>query len=174
LYGEQGKRDKFRDIKDIVNSAPGNYTIITEDWRQENFVLAVSVIYYLHDKEAQPDFLFPWLLPLLKHPRGNLRYAAAKMIMNELGPLTVHIRFPGKKSYTKDLAPEKADAILRSLFISLNNLLGIMHERKYNRYKYVDSLPASPYKSVQMVMAEMEDLCGREYMMLWQGNIKHA
>ena len=148
-------------IKNIVNSAPGNYVIITESWRQENFVSAVSVIYYLHDREVQPDFLFPWLFQLLEHKSGTVRYAAVRMFINELGPLTVHIRVPEYKS--ERLKPEQADRILQALFVSLNNMLARLWEPKYKRYKYINSLPANPYKSVQMVMAELEEYCGKDY-----------
>jgi hypothetical protein len=162
LHSAQSGRNKYDDIKDIVNSAPGNYAIISEDWRQENFVAAVSVIYFLHDRGKEPDFLFPWFFRLLQHPRGNIRYAAVRMIANETGPLTYHLRFPGEE--LEELKPERADRILRALYISLNELSAASWEPKYKRYKYIDSLPAGPYKSVQMVLAELEDLCGREYM----------
>jgi len=161
LYSSRGSGNKFGDIKNIVNSAPGNYVIITESWRQENFVSAVSVIYYLHDREVQPDFLFPWLFQLLEHKSGTVRYAAVRMFINELGSLTVHIRVPEYKS--ERLKPEQADRILQALFVSLNNMLARLWEPKYKRYKYINSLPANPYKSVQMVMAELEEYCGKDY-----------
>lgn len=162
LYSSQCNREAFNDIKDIVNSASDKYAKISEDWRQENFVVAVSVIYYLHDREGQPDFLFPWLFQLLQHSNGIIRYAAVRMLTNELGPLTVHIRVPGHKS--DRLKPEQADNILHALFVSLNGLLTALWEPKYKRYKYINSLPASPYKSVQMVLAELEEHCGRKYI----------
>src|SRR3989344_3761031 len=87
-------REKYDEIADLVRTAPENYARISEDWRQENFVMAVSVIYFLHDRENQPDFLFPWLFQLLQHPNGYIRYAAVKMISHEIGPLTYHLRFP--------------------------------------------------------------------------------
>ena len=156
LYSVKGE-DRFEDIKNIINSAQANYVLISEDWRQENFVLAVSVIYYLHDRETEPDFLFPWLFQLLEHPRGNIRFAAVKMFGNEIWPLTVHLRIPGYKS--SRLKPEQSDRILQALEISLNSLLARLWEPKYKRYKYLDSLPASPYKSVLMVIVELEDSC---------------
>ena len=58
---------------------------------------------------------------------------------------------------------KQADIILYSLFINLNELLGALWQSKYKRYKYIDSLPASPYKSVQMILAEMEESCGERY-----------
>lgn len=161
LYSSQSGRDKFIDIKNIINDAPREYAKISEEWQQEDFVMAISVIYYLHDMEKQPDFLFPWLFQLLQHSNGVIRYAAVRMLTNELGPLTVHIRVPGYKS--DRLKQEQADSILHSLFMSLNGLLSVLWEPKYKRYKYIDSLPASPYKSVQMVLAEMEESCSRKY-----------
>ncbi len=167
LYSSTGtdNRKKFIDIANLIKNAPREYEKISEEWRQENFVTAVSVIYYMHDREEQPDFLFSWLFKLLQHPNGIIRYASVRMLSNEIGPLTVHIRFPEHKpGYFGKLTQEQADTILRSLFISLNQLLSTVWQSKYKRYKYIDSLPASLYKSVQMVLAELEESCGHKYM----------
>ncbi|MEK7126022.1 MAG: hypothetical protein AAB835_00840 [Patescibacteria group bacterium] len=157
-------REKYEEIASLVRTASENYIHISEDWRQENFVMATSVIYFLHDMEAQPDFLFPWLFQLLQHPNGYIRHAAVKMISHEIGPLTYHLRFPGEKSSFHKFSTEQADSILYSLFVSLNQLMAALWQPKYKRYKYIDSLPASPYKSVQMVLAELEDSCGKKYI----------
>ena len=157
-------REKYEEIADLVRTAPENYLRISEDWRQENFVMAVSVIYFLHDRENQPDFLFPWLFQLLQHPNGYIRHAAVKMISHEIGPLTYHLRFPGEKSSFHKFTPEDADMILHSLFASLNGLLAALWQPKYKKYKYIDSLLPSPYKSVQMVLAELEESCGKKYI----------
>lgn len=158
-------REKYEEIAIMVRTAPENYSRISEDWRQENFVMAISVIYFLRDMEAQSDFLFPWLFQLLQHQNGYIRHAAVKMISHEIGPLTVHLRFPGERStFRERLKPEKADNILYSLFMSLNQLMATLWQPKYERYKYIDSLPASPYKSVQMVLFELENSCGKKYI----------
>ncbi|MDO8594084.1 MAG: hypothetical protein Q7R93_01030 [bacterium] len=167
-------KDTYEDIATLVRTAPENYVRISEDWRQENFVMAVSVIYFLHDRENQPDFLFPWLFQLLQHQNGYIRHAAVKMIAHEIGPLTYHLRFPrlrqgfggqaGEKSSFHKFTPEDADMILHSLFASLNGLLAALWQPKYKKYKYIDSLPASSYKSVQMVLAELEESCGEKYI----------
>jgi len=161
LYSAR-KGGKYESIKKIVENAPDEYTKILEDWRRENFVVAVSVLYYLHDRESQPDFLFPWLFHLLQHEKGNIRHAAVRMLGNELGPLTVHIRCPRYKQSI--LKSERSDFILFNLYIALNNLLADLWEPKYKKYKYIESLPASPYKSIQMVLNRMEDDCGKKYM----------
>ena len=53
VYSSGNDRDKYQDIKNIINSAPDEYLKILEEWRQENFVMALSVMYFLHDKENQ-------------------------------------------------------------------------------------------------------------------------
>lgn len=164
LYRSQGGGDKYNDIKGLINGAPHEYAKISEDWRQENFVMAISVIYFLHDRENEPDFLFLWLFELIQHKNGYIRHAAVKMIFHEIGPLTYHIRFPNEKSDWHKFSPEQADNILYSLFVSLNELLSILWQPKYKRYKYINSLPASPYKSVQMVLARLEESCGKKYI----------
>jgi len=164
LYSAKVK-NPFVDIKEIINSAVSEYYQLAETWRQENFVIAVSVIYYLHDREDSPDFLFTWLFELLQHPNGYIRHSAVRMINNELGPLSVFLRFPKDKRFLKDrLSPKKADQILFSLFISLCGLSDITWLPKYKKYKYIDELPPSPYKSAQLLLADMEDMCGKEYL----------
>lgn len=163
---------KYDDIKKIIESAPNEYLKIMEEWREENFVVAVSVLYFMHDKENQPDFLFPWMLHLLQHENGNIRQSAVRMFENELGPLTVYIRCPGYKSDdVNHVKPKQADLILFNLFIDLNNLLGDLWQSKYKKYKYVSSLPTCPYKSIQMVLGKMEDDCGKEYMKSLKNNL---
>jgi hypothetical protein len=153
---------KYESIKIIIKNAPKEYVKITEDWRQENFVIAVSVLYFLHGEENRPDFLFPWIFCLLQHKNGNIRHAAVRMIENELGPLTVHIRIPDYKQ--SKLKSEQSDFILLNLFISLNDLLVYLWKPVYKKYKYVSSLPTCPYKSIQMVLNAMEDDCDKSYM----------
>lgn len=159
LYGSRGDNERFKILKNIIKTAPDEYVKIPEYWRQENFVMAVSVIYYLHDREDQPDFLFPWLFHLLQHQSGIIRYAAVRMLSHELGPLTVHIRFPGHKpGYFGKLTAEQADQILYSLSASLHELLAALWQPRYRKYKYISSLPPSPYKSVQMVLADLDEM----------------
>lgn len=158
---------KYEDIKQIVNTALNEYKKIVEPWRQENFVLAASVIYYLHDREAEQDFLFPWFYELLQHNNGVIRYAAVRMISHEFGPLTYYIRFPDRTQDRFDMlrvTKSQADGILYSLFAQLTGLLATLWKPAFKRYKYVDSLPTGPYKSIQMVFTRLEELCGREYM----------
>ncbi|MEA1925952.1 MAG: hypothetical protein U9M90_01755 [Patescibacteria group bacterium] len=153
---------QYKKIASIIENAPKEYVNITEDWREENFVMAVSVLYYLHDRESQPDFLFSWIFHLLQHKNGNVRHAATRMIEHEIGPLTVHIRCP---DYKQDKSKtEQSDFILFNLFMNLNNLLADLWEPKYKKYKYVSSLPTSPYKTIQMILSKMEYDCGKKYM----------
>jgi len=165
LYSSKTSGSDYDDIKILINGAFAEYYKIREAWRQENFVTAFSVIYFLRDKDHLPDFLFPWFFQLLQHQNGYIRHAAVKMIDNELGPLSVHIRFPGDNMFANDrLSPNKSDEILFYLFINLHNLSAALRLPKYKRFKYIDSLPASPYKSAQMLLARMEDACGRKYL----------
>lgn len=165
LVYSSGVNDKYENIENLVKNAPAAYEKISEDWRRENFVVAISVIYFLHDKEAGPNFLFPWLFQLLLHSNGVIRYASVPMLSHELGPLTVYIRIPDfKPNGLTNLKPKQADAILFSLFMDLNKLLESVWKPEYKKHKYVSSLPAGPHKSVQMVMTRIEQLCGAEYM----------
>ena len=173
IYGSRGGDGEYTDIKNLIDTAPNEYSNISEDWRRENFVIAVSVLYFLNNREHQPDFLFPWLFDLLQHENGNIRHAAVRMLEHELGPLTVYIRVPGNGfSYFCNLTPEQADTILYSLFINLNELLGMLWQPRYKKYKYIDSLPTSPYKSVQMVFGRLGEDCGKDYMSQMEQQIK--
>lgn len=156
--------NKYKSIASIIDKAPVEYEKIKESWRQENFVMSISVIYFLHNKEGQPDFLFPWLFKLLHHENGYIRYASVRMIEIELGPLTYHIRFPNRKSSILNLSPKRADFILLELYMHLNNLMADFWKPEYKRYKYISSLPAGVYKSIQLILNRLEDYCGEEYM----------
>jgi len=155
---------KYKDIASIIENAPVEYIKIIEDWRQENLVMAVSVMYFLHNRENQPDFLFSWLFQLLQHKNGNIRHSAVRMIEHELGSLTYHIRFPNEEINRKELSPGLADHILFGLFVNLNNLAVDLWRPTYKKYKYISSLPSGAYKSIQMVLSRLEDDCGEEYM----------
>ena len=161
LFGRSKSKNEYRYIKNTIENAPEQYEKITEDWRREYFVRAISIIYFLHDRREQPDFLFPWLMQLLQHNNGMIRFCAVKMINQELGPLTVHVRFPDDPLFkTRDLDPGLADEILYTLFVNLVNLTIAYNKDEHRRYKYVNSLPASKYKSAQMVLTYMEELYG--------------
>ena len=165
LVYSSGEGEKFKLIASIIENASKEYEKITDEWRQENFVMAVSVIYFLHNKESAPDFLFPWLFHLIQHPNGNIRQASVRMFQTELGPLTMHIRFPNEKSsYLSKLSPELADSILFGMFANLSELGNALWKPLYNRYKYISSLPSGAYKSVQMALSELEEDCGKDYM----------
>lgn len=167
LYGSK-EGDKFKLIASIVENAPKEYKKITEDWRQENFVMAVSVMYFLHSKENQPNFLFPWLYHLIQHENGNIRHAAVRMFEIDIWPLTVHIRLQNKKSsYLRELSPEQADLILFELYANLIDLTEDLWQPAYQKYKYISSIPSGPYKSIQMVLGTLEEGCGeygKQYM----------
>ena len=160
FYGQE----QFDEIRPIIEKAPEEYAKITEDFRQVNFVIAISVIYFLHNRESQPDFLFPWLFSLLWHRNGNIRYAVVRMVENELGPLTYHIRFPDEARTVPSISPAKADQILLELFFVLNTLLRESWKPEYKKYKYIDSLPSGTYKSIQLILSELEEDCGKEYI----------
>ncbi|RJQ32775.1 hypothetical protein C4572_00570 [Candidatus Parcubacteria bacterium] len=160
LYSSQSDgKNEYKQIKNIIKTAPNAYVKISEGWRQENFAMAVSVIYYLHDRENNPDFLFPWLFQLLQHENGNIRQASVRMIQNELGPLTYYIRFPGRKSDFHQLSPEKSDQILSELRVNLNNLAVSSWKDSYKKFKYINHLPSGTYKSVQLILSVLGEYC---------------
>jgi hypothetical protein len=79
--------------------------------------------------------------------------------------LKVYIRIPDYRREKDDgFSKDKANKILFSLFINLVRLSNFTHKPQFKRYKYISSLPTGPYKSVQIVMAEIRELCGEEYM----------
>ena len=84
------------------------------------------------------------------------------MIDNDLGPLTVHIRYPERTGIVK-FSPQKADQILFGLRTNLNNLLEANWKPIFNKYKYIESLPSGTYKSVQLLLGYLDDL----YMKKW-------
>jgi len=164
LYSSSCGRSKYEDIRPLINDAPQEYIKISEDWRQENFVMAISVLYFLHHRDSQPDFLFPWLFELLQHDNGNIRHAAVRMFENELGPLTYHIRCPGEQTSFHKFKTDQADRILSGLYSNLIDLINNLSKPSYNKYKLITSLPSGPFKSVQMVMSHLKEDCGEKYV----------
>ena len=156
--------NKYEMIASIVAMAPEGYRAIKEDWRQENFVVAISVMYFLATKDDHPDFLFPWLFELILHKHGNIRQAAIRMFEIELGPLTYHIRIPAKQSSSLEVSPEQADHILFAFYGTIQHLMAEFWKPEYKRYKYISSLPTGVYKSLQLLLSRLEDLCGKEYL----------
>jgi hypothetical protein len=162
VYGP-GDQDEYKVLKSIINNAPADYKKIQEDWRQENFVVALSVLYFLHDRENQPDFLFPWFFQLLQHKNGNIRQAAVRMVNHELGLLTYHIRFPGRSSDFHGFSREQGDRILSGLEMNLHSLAENSWQEIYQKYKFINDLPSGTYKSVQLILGYLEDLCDEAY-----------
>jgi hypothetical protein len=164
LYSSKSSKDDFNGVNRIIYTAYQVYRDIKEEWRQENFVIAVSVMYFLHDRENEPDFLFPWLFYLIQHNNGNIRQSAVRMFNNELGPLTAHIRCPGESFTSNKIKNEKCDQILFKMYHELVFLTHKFHKPIYNRYKYIASIPAGQYKSIQLVLSDLEDDCGEKYI----------
>jgi|SRR3989344_5018695 len=162
LYRATNGREKYNGMKKIINNAPEIYRKITEDWRQENFVMAVSVMYFLHDRESEQDFLFPWLFYLIQDNNGNIRHSVVRMFRNELGPLTVHLRHPENGFSSSKIINEKRDRILFDMYNELVFLAHKFHKPIYNKYKYIASIPTGQYKSIQLILAELEDDCGEK------------
>lgn len=159
VFSPRSDKDTYKEIENIINSAASEYANISEDWRQENFVMAISVMYFLHDREDKPDFLFSWLFHLIQHPNGNVRHAAVRMFEQELGPLTYHIRFPGRESGYVKMSKEQADRILFGLRSNLEALATGSYKPSYRKYRYVHSLPRGTYKSVQHILSCLAEYC---------------
>ena len=85
------------------------------------------------------------------------------MLETELGPLTVHLRCPDS-NYSHKFSRADADQILADMFIILIGMTNNFWEPKYKKYKYISSLPSGPYKSIQMVLSELEEDCGEQFM----------
>ena len=86
-----------------------------------------------------------------------------RMLESELGSLTVHLRCPDS-DYFRALSPANADQILSDMFIGLIGIADNFWKPAYKKYKYISSLPSGPYKSIQMVLAYLEDDCGKQFM----------
>ncbi len=89
-------------------------------------------MYFLHHKESNPNFFLPFLLGLLENENGKIRYCAYKMISNDLGPLTVHLRHPGSTS--DKISVEKAEEVLFAIHSALEYLIQKHYDKKYKKY----------------------------------------
>lgn len=170
LYSSRGENQKYKDIVNELSKVQENYEQIVETWRLENYVVAISVIYFLRDKKSRPDFLFSWFYKLLLHENGLIRYAAVRMFGTEFGPLTVHVRFPDRIKFVSNYNEIiRNDSIILDVYNKLFDLSESLLKPLHKRYKYLDSLPVGPYKSVQMVIANLLDLCDEDYII----NLEH-
>lgn len=163
LYSAREGRNEYKDIAKIIDTTPSVYYKIPEndEWRQENFVMAVSVLYFLHDREHRPEFLFVWLSELLWHPNGNIRHAAVRMFNHEVGPLTVHIRCPKEEFRVNG---KKSDEIISDLYVMLVSIINKTWEPSYKKKKYISDLPSGTHKSAHLILAYLSESCGKEYM----------
>src|SRR3989338_11507785 len=84
VFGGRKDEEENFDFKSYIADAPKIYGEIKEEWRREYFVRAVSVIYFLHGFENQPDLLFPWFYQLLQNKNGIVRHSPVRMITNDL------------------------------------------------------------------------------------------
>ena len=171
-YSAKGGRSEYKSIEKNIRTAPEIYAKIIDPWRQENFVLAISVLYFLHSRDDRPDFLFSWLFQLLQHENGNVRHASVRMLEHEFGTLTYHIRFPAEKHPFAELAPESADQILHVLRTNLESLAARSWKQTYNKIKYIDELPSGTYKSTQLILECLDDYCSETPPRLISGSVK--
>ena len=126
-----------------------------------------------YSKGAKIFLTDPVIYSVLEGETGNFRKAFVVFALKNKGKILAekdgtrgdlifnNIRLEVDGSNQK---PKQADYILKSLFINLHGLMTALWKPKFKRYKYIDSLPASPYKSVQMVLAKIEEYCGRKYL----------
>jgi hypothetical protein len=160
------KTSEYKVIVRIVKDALRIYEKIDEEWRQENFIVALSTIYFLRDyKKYPPDHLFPLFLGLLQHSNGNIRYATVRMLRDEIIFLSIYLRLPEEEKKGDRQRKLEFDHILYWLYVGLIRLSDVIETWKkvdYEKYKYIDEIPSSSYKSVQMVIANMIEFCGEE------------
>lgn len=67
-------------------------------------------------------------------------------------------------NYSHKFSRADADQVLSDMFITLVSMANDYWEPKYKKYKYISSLPSGPYKSIQMVLSELEEDCGEQFM----------
>lgn len=165
IYGS-GSSGEYKHIKDIAGEALKTYEKIKESWRQENFIVALATIHFLRDyKKYPPDYLFPLLLALLQHSNGNIRYAAVRMLREEIAPLTLYLRFPEEENKKNREEKLEFDSILYWLYVGLIRLSDSarsVSKINYSKYKYIEDMPSSVYKSIQLVFADMIEMCGED------------
>jgi hypothetical protein len=50
------------------------------------------------------------------------------------------------------------------MYKELQFLLSKFYKPIYKKYKYISSIPTGQYKSIQLILAELEFDCGKEYI----------
>ena len=127
----------------------------------------------MRNNMKSPEPLYNWIFELLHNKNGHIRFAAFRMIRNDLGLLTAHIRHSNTE-FERTIESDRADNILLSLYINLNDIAVSLSKPSYKKYKYVELLPVGPYKTIRMIIAELEDNCGKAYMKQLRSWVKTA
>ncbi|MCD6284269.1 hypothetical protein J7J12_03415 [bacterium] len=148
---EEGKKDfsifleeikRFDEIQDIDHQA---YFINTLKWP----FLAIGEEYF----EQWAEFI----LKYIQHPSGKIRRA----IVRVTDYLIIDIRLDLKLDFKEKISPEEKEKIEKnknrfgSFVERVEKLLEKYWQPKFNRYKYISSLPVGVYKSLQQLLNEV-------------------
>lgn len=141
----------FDDIKDVDHQA---YFVNTLRW----VFMAVGEQYFAECSQ--------FVLKTIQHPSGKVRQAvihvASWLVIATSSPFSSD----SMKGKDCELAQKLVDQLCRFVF-DVEQLLERYEEPKYRRYKYVQNLPPSVYKSLQKLLTE-ELLRGPYYEGLYE------
>ncbi len=133
---------KFDEIQDIDHQA---YFINTLKWP----FWSIGEEYF----EEWADFI----LKYIQHPSGKIRQA----IVSATDYLIIDIRVDLKTDFGKELSKEDKQRTKKNrerfgnFVCAVENLLDKYYEPRFNRYKYISSMPVSVYKSLQKLLVEV-------------------
>lgn len=132
----------FEQIKDIDHQA---YFINTLKWS----LWVIGEEYF----EDWTEFI----LRYIQHPSGKIRQAVLRASDYLIMDILADSRFDSNKeiSQAEKERVEKNKSRFCQFVFSIENLLKKYYEPKFNRYKYISSLPPSIYKSLEIFFSDL-------------------
>jgi hypothetical protein len=152
----------FPQIKDVDHQA---YFINTLKWP----------LYFIGEKYFSDwsDFI----LTYIQHPSGKVRQAIIRVSDYLLIDLQMDFKHASMILKNKDLKHQDIKDIVADdkkkfgdFVLAIENLVSRYYEPRFKKYKYVDSLPISVYKSLQMLLVEL--LKAEFYKKIYQDFLK--
>jgi len=106
---------------------------------------------------AQPYSFPAWTELLLKwviHPEGKIRMAAVRVA--QYLAVSMEDTLSQSSSDSNSQVPDQTSGFAKNAFclfaLHVDQLITQYHEPRFNRYKYISSLPAGVYKSLQQLL----------------------
>ncbi len=132
-----------------------NFDEIQDIDHQAYFINIIKWPLYAIGEEYFEDWV-KFILKYIQHPSGKIRQAVLHFSDYLITNIVISLRFSEDRKISKAdrQKVEKNKERFGHFIYTVEYLLGRYDEPKFSRYKYINSMPASVYKSLQKLMVE--------------------